>query len=264
MQPKKHLGQNFLTSIPARIAIVNAGALTAADTVLEIGPGKGFLTKGLLETGAKVIALEKDKELIPVLAETFAKEIRNGQLTIICEDALEFNFKQFGVYTTKYKLIANIPYYITGAILEKYLSQKHKPESMVVLVQKEVAQRIASKDGKESILSLSVKAYGDPKIVYKVNRGSFYPIPAVDSAVLSVQNIDAKHFKNKKHEEYFFEVVKAGFAHKRKFLISNLREKFPSVDFQKLFNAQNISEKVRAERVSLQQWLTLAEKLSLS
>ena len=250
MKPKKSLGQNFLTSIPARIAIVEAGNLTKNDTVLEIGPGKGFLTEGLLSTGSKVVALEKDSELIPVLQEKFSSY---KNFSIIEGDALEFQ-----PLANSYKLIANIPYYITGAILEYYLSNTHQPSQMVVLVQKEVAERVVARDKKESILSLSVKVYGDAKIVYRVKRGSFYPIPNVDSAVLSIENISRKNFINKKHEENFFKIVKAGFSHKRKLLISNLKEKTEGNNWQEIFIKNNINEKTRAEDVPLEIWLTLS------
>lgn len=250
MKAKKSLGQNFLTSIPARIAIVNAGNLTDKDTVLEIGPGKGFLTEGLLGTGAKVIALEKDRELLPTLTDKFSQ---NKNFTLIEGDALTYDPPK-----NSYKLIANIPYYITGAILERYLSHKNQPTQMVVLVQKEVAERVVARDGKESILSLAVKAYGEPKIVYRVNKGSFNPIPSVDSAVLSIENISRKNFKNKKHEETFFKLIKSGFAHKRKFLISNIKDVFPKVNFINLFKDQNISEKIRPEDVKLESWLQLS------
>lgn len=276
MLPKKSLGQNFLTSIPARIAIVTAGKLTPEDTVLEIGPGRGFLTKGLLESGAKVLALEKDKELLPVLAETFASEIERGQLTFIEGDALEFNPESYSpapssvsklqatsyeLKTVPYKLIANIPYYITGAILSRYLSHILQPTTMVVLVQKEVAERVVARDKKESILSLAVKVYGDPKLVYRVNKGSFNPIPSVDSAVLSIENISRKNFIDREHEELFFKLIKAGFAHKRKFTLSNIRTTFPSLDLASLFKELNLSEKVRAEDMTLLQWLELSRRV---
>ncbi|MBP6948451.1 MAG: ribosomal RNA small subunit methyltransferase A [Candidatus Pacebacteria bacterium] len=268
--PKKSLGQNFLTSIPARIAIVNAGNLTKEDTVLEIGPGRGFLTKGLLESGARVLALEKDRELIPILSETFSKEIQTGQLTLVEGDVLTFSLEEYvsSLQTTSkitaknYKLIANIPYYITGAILSKYLSSTCQPSHMVVLIQKEVAERIVARDKKESILSLAVKAYGDPKIVYRVNKGSFNPIPSVDSAVLSIENISRINFINKTHEETFFTLVKAGFAHKRKFTISNIRQTFPHIDCISLFNEYSLSEKIRSEDISLAVWLSLSKKIA--
>jgi 16S rRNA (adenine1518-N6/adenine1519-N6)-dimethyltransferase len=257
--PKKSLGQNFLTSIPARIAIVNAGNLIPGDTVLEIGPGRGFLTKGLLESGASVVVLEKDRELIPVLSETFAPELESNQLTIIEGDALEFDPSGYKLLANGYKLLANIPYYITGAILSRYLSRTNHPSQMVVLVQQEVAERIVARDKKESILSLAVKAYGDPKLVYRVKRGSFNPIPNVDSAVLSIENISRKNFMSKEHEDMFFKVVKAGFAHKRKFVISNLKEKLPRVNWSSVFEANSISEKARAEDLPLSVWLAISK-----
>lgn len=262
MKPKKTLGQNFLTSIPARLAIVKAGELSEKDTVLEIGPGKGFLTHALLDTGAKVVALEKDRDLIPLLSEQFSSEIQSGQLTLIEGDALEFEPSGDTLHATRYKLVANIPYYITGAILERYLSHANQPSTMVVLVQKEVAERVCARDGKESILSLSVKAYGEPKLVYRVSRGSFNPAPTVDSAVLQIQDISRKNFSNQYHEQIFFKTVKQGFAHKRKYLASNLKEGFPSVDFPKLFQALALPTKIRAEDVPFPLWLMLSEKLS--
>lgn len=257
--PKKSLGQNFLTSIPARMAIVEAAEVTVHDTVLEIGPGKGFLTKGLLESGANVIALEKDRELVPLLAETFAQEIATKKLILIEGDALTFETSNI---EKKYKLVANIPYYITGAILSRYLSSFHQPSMMVVLVQKEVAERACARDGKESLLSLSIKAYGTPKLVYKVSKGSFFPIPKVDSAVLQIKNISRTNFKNQYHEAIFFKLIHAGFAHKRKFAISAIKEAFKPIDIGLLFKEIGLSEKVRAEDVKLAIWLSLSLRLA--
>lgn len=261
MKPKKSLGQNFLTSIPARIAIVEAGKVTPSDTILEIGPGKGFLTKALLDTGAHIIALEKDKDLLPILTEQF-KDYEN--FTLVEGDALEFDHSTFDFRLSTYKLIANIPYYITGAILSKYLSSPHQPTHIVVLVQQEVAERVVARDNKESILSLAVKVYGDPKLVYRVKRGSFNPIPNVDSTVLSIENISRKNFLHTEHEENFFKIVKAGFAHKRKFLTSNLKEKLPIINWQEVFKEHKIDEKVRAEDLPLLVWLELSKNISLT
>lgn len=256
MKPKKSLGQNFLTSVPARIAIVKAGNVTKDETILEIGGGKGFLTEELLKTGAHILVLEKDRTLIPVLTEQFSSY---KNFSLIEGDALLFQPKRYKQLADGYKLIANIPYYITGAILEHYLSNENQPSQMVVLVQKEVAERIVSKDKKESVLSNAVKVYGTPKIVYRVKRGSFNPIPNVDSAVLSIENISRERFLNKHHEETFFKVLKAGFAHKRKFLISNLKEGIPEKDWKKVFLDNIIPEKIRAEDLSLEKWLFLAK-----
>ena len=260
--PKKSLGQNFLTSIPARMAIVSAGEIIPTDTILEIGPGKGFLTKALLDTGAHVVALEKDKDLVPLLTDTFPSEIESGKLSVAYGDALEFDPSSYRLMATGYKLVANIPYYITGAILSRYLSHKYQPHMMVVLVQKEVAQRVCARDGKESLLSLSVKVYGNPKLVYRVNKGSFNPIPKVDSAVLQIKNIGRTNFKDAQHEEVFFKLIHAAFAHKRKFALSNIKSIFPLVDVLTLFKNLQLSEKVRAEDVSLETWLQLSLQMN--
>ena len=133
---------------------------------------------------------------------------------------------------------------------------------MVVLVQKEVALRVCAKDNKESLLSLSVKCYGEPKLVYKVSKGSFFPIPSVDSAVLQIKNITRNNFKNQYHEALFFKLIHAGFAHKRKFAISNIKTIFHDADILSLFKEHNLSEKVRAEDVTLASWLQLSLKLA--
>jgi 16S rRNA (adenine1518-N6/adenine1519-N6)-dimethyltransferase len=260
MLPKKSLGQNFLTSIPARLAIVEGGKVTKDDIVLEIGPGKGFLTRALLDTGASVVALEKDRDLIPVLSEIFNNELQAGQLTLIEGDVLAFDPSNYKLQANSYKLIANIPYYITGAILSHFLSSHHKPTTMVVLIQKEVAERIVAREKKESLLSLSVKVYGTPRIAYRVSRGSFHPIPTVDSAVLAIENIGASPFENQYHEDMFFKVIHAGFSHKRKFALSNIKNIFKEHDVLTYFKEQNLSEKVRAEDVALKDWVTLSEK----
>lgn len=262
IKPKKSLGQNFLTSIPARIAIVNAGEILKTDTILEIGPGKGFLTKGLLESGATVIALEKDKELIPLLEESFSSFIVTEHLRLTLGDALMFMPEAYKLESNSYKLIANIPYYITGAILSYYLTLSAQPSLMVVLVQKEVADRVCARGGKESLLSLSVKVYGDPKVVYRVNKGSFNPVPKVDSAVLQIKNITRAKFSSPLHEETFFKLIHAAFAHKRKFAISNIQAVFTDSAIQSLFKDANLSEKVRAEDVTVSQWLQISLALS--
>ncbi len=256
--PKKEFGQNFLTSVPARIKIVESGDLLPSDTVLEIGPGKGFLTKGLLEKGASVIALEKDRDLLPLLADTFSKEVSSGQLRLTEGDVLEFDPSLYQLDTGRYKLIANIPYYITGAIISRFLSVVAQPSLMVILIQKEVAERIIARDKKESLLSLSVKVYGEPKIICKVSAGSFFPAPKVDSAVLQIRNISRKNFKNRYHEDTFFRLIHAGFAHKRKMAISEIQTTFPLHNMRQVFDELGISQKIRAEDIPLSVWIKLS------
>jgi len=253
---KKSLGQNFLKSKTALYAMVKAGDISASDIVLEIGPGQGALTEKLLETGAKIIAVEKDDRLIEFLQEKFAKEINDGQFKLIHSDILELDLHSLSLKANSYKLIANIPYYITGQIFRKFLSGNIQPTKLVMMVQKEIADRIIARDGKESLLSLSVKVYGTPKKIMKVEKENFSPKPKVDSAILLVDNISKDFFSDNITEEKFFEIIKAGFAHKRKVLSANLKELLRN-DVQKLFTMAHIPEKARAEDLTLENWKDL-------
>ncbi len=252
MRPKKSLGQNFLKSKQAIVDMIRAAQISAGERVLEIGPGKGVLTEALLEAGAKVIAVEADGELIPILREKFAAEIKSGQLLIINEDILEFSPKK-----DVYKVVANIPYYITGAIFRKFLQSKSQPISMTILVQKEVAERIVARDKKESILSISVKAYGEPKIISKVSKRYFTPEPKVDSAIIHVDSINKAHFKEIS-EKNFFELVKTAFAQKRKTLVNNL-SKLKIDGLPEILSNLGLNPKARAEDLSLKSFLALTK-----
>lgn len=258
MYAKKSLGQNFLKSEKTLNQIVEAGRLSSSDTVLEIGPGLGALTSWLLYSGAKVIGVEKDDDLTIELEKMFAPEIKSGQLTLMNEDILDFDPRW-----ERYKLIANIPYNITGAILEKFLSSSNQPELMVVLVQKEVAERIIARNNKESILSISIKIYGEPKLVDTVKAGSFSPAPKVDSAILAIYNVSKSFFEeNNVTEEHFFRILKSGFASKRKKLSSNLSVVFDKAKVLEVFKNLSLSENTRAEDVPLSVWKELCLKLS--
>ena len=283
---KKSMGQNFLKSHEALLEMCNAGDVNNKDIILEIGPGKGALTEKLLQKANKVIAVEKDRDLIELLRDKFADEVKSGKFILLNEDILnisiqEMYFKFFSGPRMRedeepdrsknlntspsfnYKIIANIPYNITGAIFKKFLSDEMQPERMVMLVQKEVEERIVSQDGKESILSLSVKAYGTPQYIMNVHKRFFSPSPKVDSAIVSITNISRKNFSTKKEEEIFFNVVKTGFAHKRKILRKNLESVevgLPQID--KIFEKLGIDPKTRAENVKIETWLLIARNLS--
>lgn len=256
---KKSLGQNFLNSKAVARDIVRAANLTPTDTVLEIGPGKGFLTSELLASGARVIAIEKDDRMIPILQEKFAEEIKKNKFTLVLGGILEELEKNTLELPAKYKLIANIPYYLTGQILRTFLEAKLQPEKMIIMVQKEVATRIVARDKKESILSIAVKAYGTPRIVKKVPARYFTPAPKVDSAILSIENISHKNFSDKTSEKAFFEVVRAGFAHKRKVLAGNLKELFGEKT-ESILRETSVAKNARAENLSLNQWLAITLK----
>lgn len=256
LSPKKSLGQHFLTSAHYLKLIADAAQLKKGEAVLEIGPGKGALTRELLARSARVVAVEKDARLLPVLAETFAPEIASGQLKLVEMDALEFDPSAYGLSPSHYKLIANIPYYITGALLRKFLGRESRPSSLVLLIQKEVAERIA-RSKKESLLSLSVKAYGEPHYIKTVPRGAFAPAPAVDSAILAISGISGARFKSKAHEALFFELIHAGFSSKRKLARRNLEKVLGNGAGEALARAE-IPPNARAEDIPLASWIQLA------
>lgn len=274
MRAKKSLGQHFLKSKPALAKIISAGEVSRDDIILEIGPGKGVLTQELLKDAGKVVAVEKDKNLFDFLQKKFTGEIKSGKLVLINGDILKFTSSSSpegggknlsplsfgeGRGEVRYKIIANIPYNITGAILKKFLTDEIQPERIVLLVQHEVAQRIIARDprhggagAKESILSISVKAYGEPEMIGKVPARYFSPQPKVDSAIIVIKNISRRIFKeNEVNEERFWEIVKKGFAHKRKKLSGNLKNAV-SGKILALFADK------RAEDLTLEDWIYLA------
>lgn len=259
IRAKKSLGQNFLKSESALYEICKSAELNKNDLVLEIGPGKGALTEKLLETGCEVLAIEKDNRLISELNEKFAEFSDKFQL--IEKDILDFEPSKEIV--GEYKLVANIPYYLTGLIIRRFLENKKQPKIAVLLVQKEVANRIVAKDLKESLLSISVKIYAEPEFIKTVKAGSFVPAPKVDSAILKLSKISKENFtKNGITENSFFKVVKAGFAHNRKKVSSNLKEVIDKNITEKYLIKENLTNSTRAEDLKLKNWIDLT-KISL-
>lgn len=254
VRAKKSLGQNFL--MHARIAerMVQAATLPEAALVLEIGPGTGVLTRALLKAGHRVVAIEADGELVSELEASFKDELASGKLVLTHMDARVFNPSEV---REPYALVANIPYYLTGELFRTFLTSPNQPYSMTFLVQKEVAERIARNGGKESILSLSVAAYGSASYCFTVPRGAFMPPPNVDSAVLTIQGISKSAFSSLEDEERFFTILKAGFAHKRKRLAKNL-EGFASREvILSAFSELDLSLNTRAEDLTINTWLAL-------
>lgn len=295
MIKKKSLGQNFLTSKPIAKSIALAGKPNLDETVVEIGPGEGFLTEELLKICNKIIVIEKDHRLIPILNEKFKDEVKSKKLHIIEGDILEINIEKLMTSDldairgdnedcdqavqnstvrgatrvidkgerqiwSHYRIIANIPYYITGQIIRKFLETNTKPISMTLLLQKEVAERIIARDGKESLLSLSVKIFGEPSIIRTVGRGAFNPIPNVDSAVLNIEEISNKKL-GEVNQDDFFKVIHAGFAHKRKQLLPNLSNVFNKDRVSQALIDLKINPKIRAEDVKLDDWIKITKKI---
>lgn len=273
---RKKWGQNFLRDPKILKKIADFAQIDPEDTVIEVGPGEGTLTKFLLERANRVIVVEKDKELSNLLKSRFEKEIVGGKLQVINDDILNYESR-----IKNYVLVGNIPYYITGALFKKALEAVNQPKSITFVVQKEVADRImgshfaplsgASRDKsrwKESVLSISIKVYGTLKYGGVIKAGSFYPAPKVDSAIIAVRNVNNKRFKEEKiEEEKFFKILKAGFAHKRKLLIRNLnmvsKSDFDTLKLRTVFEKCGISEKARAENLSVDDWIRLTKKLEI-
>lgn len=261
MRAKKSLGQNFLMHRQTAERIVAAANLPEKAMVLEIGPGTGMLTREILKKAGRVLAVEADNVLAPELAETFEREIGEGRLEVIHADIREFDTESIG---EDYHIVANIPYYITGELLRTFLTAPHQPKSITFLIQKEVAERIARQDPKnpkESLLSLSVKAFGVPTYCFTVPRGAFVPAPNVDSAVLHIARIGRAAFSDREEEGRFFEVLHAGFAHKRKRLAKNLEGFWSRESIRRAFLATALDENARSEDLALSDWLSLTRSL---
>ncbi len=262
---KKSLGQHFLTSdiVPGWLA--DAAAVTAGDTVLEIGPGTGVLTQELLSRGATVIALEADTRAIAVLEDTFAESRARGALVIHHSDVRDLDLRSIPhLQDHAFKIVANIPYYLSGHLFRSCLQTSCQPSDLVFLVQKEVAHRAATHHeagDKHSLLSLSVQVYGDVSYVRTVRRGHFNPPPQVDSGIVAVRNINRDRFTSIS-EAAFFQLLHLGFAQKRKQLLGNLAGTYNREQLVHIFSTLELAPTVRAEDVPLQTWLRLVEHLT--
>lgn len=256
--PSKQYGQNYLINDGIVEKIVKAADLQSSDTVVEIGPGFGVLTFALAQKAKKVIAFEIEKKL----TEYWDEEIKKlSNLEIVWGNALT-RLKIEDLRLKDYKIVANLPYQITSQLLRTILELKNKPELIVVMVQKEVAQRICAKPPDMSLLALSVQYYGKPEIVDFVTKGNFWPAPKVDSAILKIK-IEDLRFKIIE-SDLFFKFVRAGFGQKRKQLWRNLAEGL-NLDKDKVkavIKEVMGDEKVRAEELSVDDWLRIIPSLS--
>lgn len=280
ISPKKLFGQNFLISEGILDKIVESSNIDRGDVVLEVGPGLGALTLKLAKKAKQVIAVEKDRVLVNILREQITERgIDNIQ--IIEGDVMKFlipnsqflnNLQNQNFQISNYKLIANIPYYLTSALIRKFLESETKPQKIVLMIQKEVAQRIClprrSLGGggrhqqiKMNILALSVQFYADAKILFYVSKENFWPAPKVDSAVIE---ISPKKELPDIDEKSFFKVVKAGFANKRKQLAGNLSTNLgiSKERAEEILTGIGINPKQRAEELDLEKWLKLTKLLS--
>jgi 16S rRNA (adenine1518-N6/adenine1519-N6)-dimethyltransferase len=280
IRPSRRRGQNFLIDKKVLEKIIQAANLSRSDLILEIGPGLGVLTKELARRVRKVIAVELDSRLVRVLK----KEMEDyGNVEIIEGDILKLQItnSKFQIrnsrqiqnskkwQATSYKLIANLPYQITSPVLHKFLTEEPKPYEMILMVQKEVAERIISKPGKMNLLSILVQFYAQPELITYVSKNSFWPRPKVDSALIKISLINGRFFrryspeKKKFMEKEFFKIVRLGFKNRRKQLRNNLAAslKIEKEKLEKIFKVLNLPFSARAQELSLEKWVSLSNLL---
>lgn len=257
IRPRKGLGQNFLISDGLLSRIVDAATLDARDVVLEVGAGVGTLTRRLAQRAGRVLAIELDERLIPVLRHTLAPYDR---VDIIHGDVLAL--EPGDLVSPPYKVVGNLPYYITSAILRHFLEAHAKPSLLVVTVQKEVADRIVAHPGKMSLLAVSVQFFGRPKVVAKVPPGAFYPSPGVRSAVVRI-DVHPSPEMPADEVESFFHVVRAGFAQRRKQLHNSLSQglTLPVEGVVQALHRAGLDERQRPQELSVEQWVRLHREL---
>ena len=261
------LGQNFLINEEIARKIADSANIRN-DNVLEIGPGKGILTKYLAEYAGRVLAVEIDKNLLKSLDSRHAyrqagfRGNDKEKIDIIEGDVLKINLPRLIEENNfkRYKVVANLPYYITSKIIRLFLETKYPPREMILMVQKEVGERICALDNKESIFSISVKFYAEPEILFEVSRENFEPVPEVDSAVIRIKrkekipDVDVKKF---------FPLIKAGFSSKRKMLVNNLSNGFhiPKEKIAEIIRKAGLEPGIRAEKLGVEDWMKLYEAI---
>ncbi|MBM2820752.1 MAG: Ribosomal small subunit methyltransferase [Candidatus Berkelbacteria bacterium] len=263
MKPKKRLGQNFLVNESILPIIITAAEIQSGETVLEIGPGTGILTKELLKAGAKVFAIEKDFDLIAGLTKKFGS---NKNLKIVHQDALWFDETTL----SEYKVVANLPFNVASPLIRKFLESSLQPQLMVLMVQKEVAEKIVAKPGnsERGILTLSVEFYGDAKIIATVLKNSFRPQPKVDAAVIKIKpyKVHPGSVLWRVEPKLFFRIVKAGFAAKRQQIHNSLAAtlRLPKDQVKDLLTRSSIGPAKRAEDLTLEDWINLSKTFESS
>ncbi len=250
---KKPLGQHFLRSRSTIRTVVDALPVPEGTAIVEVGPGKGALTEYLLQKGRRVIGIEKDAALFERLRETFSRDIADGTLILHNGDIRDCEWAEL-VGDMPYVVIANIPYYLTGTLIRDMLTRTRPPSGMALVVQKEVAERITGRnDSKESLLSLSVRLFGHPHYITTIPRTAFTPVPAVDSALISVTDI---RIPDSSVQEMFFDIIHTAFHEKRKVVLKKFSSRPRVRDF---LVSQGVDTTSRAENVPFSVWLAAAE-----
>jgi 16S rRNA (adenine1518-N6/adenine1519-N6)-dimethyltransferase len=247
LHPKRENSQNFLINPQTVKKLIESAEISKNDVVLEIGAGLGALTSELCLKAKRVIAVEIDKNFLPVL-ENLSKANKN--LEIINQDIFKTKIKN-----EKYKIVSSLPYNITSLFFRHFLENEFRPELIAVIIQKEVAERIVARPGQMSLLALSVQLFGEPKIAKIVPKSDFWPKPEVESAILTVKNI--KKPENIEDLRLFFRLLHIGFSAKRKKLSNNLQNglKIEKKAIEEIIKKAKLNENCRAQELSLEQWL---------
>lgn len=247
-RPNSDLGQNFLIEKKYLDTILEAAGDLQGEKVLEVGPGMGVLTKELAKRAESVLALEIDPRMVDIVKMACLK---CTNLTVKTQDVRTFDPTAIG----DYKVVANLPYYLTSYILRKFLEEKNKPKEMVLLVQKEVAQKVTAVPPKMSLLAISVQFYGSPKLVEIVPRDAFYPTPQVDSAIIKISTYRTPIFSDVVPDK-FFNLVRSGFSEKRKQLGNSLAtySPFSKEELATRLRSVGIDPERRAETLTLDDW----------
>jgi len=256
ISPKKSLGQNFLSETGVIKKLVGAADIRAGETVLEIGPGTGNLTAELALAGNKIISIEKDPEMVGIIKERFAL---TPNVSVSIGDALAYDESRVN---PPYKIAANLPFYLTAPLIRKFLESANPPESLTIIVQKEVAQRICAATPKMNLLAVSVQFYAAAKIIDYVSKGCFWPVPKVDCAILQIiPHIKEGERADKKFIDSFFETVKAGFSQPRKQLANNLAKglKLGKESVAAWLKENGIDPRQRPETLSIGDWQKLTQ-----
>lgn len=258
-RPNKLMGQHFMVDKTVLKKIIEAANPQSNETVLEIGPGRGALTREIARRAGRVIAVEKDEFLAETLEKSLTTDFPNA--TILKGDILKLP-EAFFASISPYRVIAAIPYYLTARLIRKLLTEVPPPTSIFLTVQREVADRIIAQPPQMNLLALAVQAYGTPYVHFSISKASFSPKPKVESALLEIQNISDKKFKDpqKINEKTFFRLAKAAFRGKRKTLENSLAAglDLPKTEVRRIIEKAGISPKARPEAVSLAQWLRLS------
>jgi 16S rRNA (adenine1518-N6/adenine1519-N6)-dimethyltransferase len=256
LAPKKGLGQNFLTDPTALENIIQAAEIPPDSTVLEVGPGLGSLTRYLANAARRVVAVELDAALIPVLEHVLSGA---GNVEIIHADILKITPAEYN-FEDNYLVVANIPYYITSILIRHLLEAPRKPSRIVLTVQREVADRIIATPGDMNLLALGVQVYGKPRIALRIPAEAFYPAPTVDSSVVRI-DLYPQPVISADHLETFFSLAKAGFGQKRKTLRNSLSSgiSWSGERTAQLLVTAGIDPQRRAETLAIEEWNTLVE-----